>query len=100
MRPGTQDKWDSLRDLVQRMAASSKVSTQPAIYGQLAAADVLRLKGEAPAGLTTGDAVALELAAAEMAQAAAEFVALEKEMDVLRSKNADGSIIALKDNAR
>ncbi|KAF8066365.1 AMY2 [Scenedesmus sp. PABB004] len=94
------DKWEGLRDLVQNMAATTKVSNQPAIYGQLAAADVMRLKGEAPAGLTTGDAVALELAAAEMAQAAAEFVALEKEMDVLRAKGADGGLIALKDTAR
>jgi hypothetical protein len=44
--------------------------------------------------------VALELAAAEMAQAAAVFVALEKEMDKLRAKGADGGIIALKDTAR
>lgn len=49
-----QDKWDGLRDLVQNMASSSKVSNQPAIYGQLAAADVLRLKGEAPAGISQG----------------------------------------------
>lgn len=50
-----QEKWDSLRELVQNMAASTKVSTQPAIYGQLAAADVLRLKVEVqPSGLTTG----------------------------------------------
>lgn len=49
-----QDKWEGLRDLVQNMAASSKVSNQPAIYGQLAAADVLRIKGEAPAGISKG----------------------------------------------
>jgi hypothetical protein len=47
-----------------------------------------------------GDAVALELAAAEMAQAAAEFVALEKEMEKLRLKGADSGIISLKDAAR
>lgn len=47
-----------------------------------------------------GDAVALELAAAEMAQSAAEFVALEKEMDKLKAKGADSAIIALKDTAR
>jgi hypothetical protein len=50
--------------------------------------------------VAAGDAVALELAAAEMAQAAAVFVALEKEMDKLRAKGADGGIIALKDTAR
>lgn len=44
--------------------------------------------------------MALELAAAEMAQAAAVFVALEKEMDKLRAKGADGGVIALKDTAR
>lgn len=50
--------------------------------------------------LCSGDAVALELAAAEMAQAAAMFVALEKEMDKLKAKGADGSVLALKDTAR
>uniref|UniRef100_A0A383VU35 Alpha-amylase n=1 Tax=Tetradesmus obliquus TaxID=3088 RepID=A0A383VU35_TETOB len=94
------ERWDGLRDLVQNMASTTKVSNQPAIYGQLAAADVMRLKGQVQPGLTTGDAVALELAAAEMAQAAAVFVALEKEMDKLRAKGADGGVIALKDTAR
>lgn len=50
--------------------------------------------------LLAGDAIALELAAAEMAQAAAVFVALEKEMDKLKAKGADGSVLALKDTAR
>jgi hypothetical protein len=49
-----QDKWDGLRDLVQNMASTTKVSNQPAIYGQLAAADVMRLKGQVQPGLTTG----------------------------------------------
>jgi hypothetical protein len=51
-----QDKWDGLRDLVQNMASTTKVSNQPAIYGQLAAADVMRLKGQVQPGLTTGAA--------------------------------------------
>jgi hypothetical protein len=42
----------------------------------------------------------LELAAAEMAAAAALFVALEKEIDILRSKGGDVNTIALKDQAR
>lgn len=50
--------------------------------------------------VSAGDAIALELAAAEMAQAAAVFVALEKEMDKLKAKGADGSVLALKDTAR
>ncbi len=52
------------------------------------------------AGITSGDAVMLELAAAEMAQAAALFVALEKEVEVLKVKGADAGVIALKDTAR
>lgn len=51
-------------------------------------------------GITSGDAVMLELAAAEMAQAAALFVALEKEVEVLRVKGAEAGVIALKDTAR
>jgi hypothetical protein len=39
------------------MASTTKVSNQPAIYGQLAAADVMRLKGQVQPGLTTGAAV-------------------------------------------
>jgi hypothetical protein len=42
----------------------------------------------------------LELAAAEMAQAAALFVAVEKEIEVLRAKGAEPNVIALKDTAR
>lgn len=42
----------------------------------------------------------LELAAAEMAQAAALFVALEKEVEVLKAKGAESSVIQLKDTAR
>lgn len=53
-----------------------------------------------PAGITSGDAVMLELAAAEMAQAAALFVALEKEVEVLKAKGAESSVIQLKDTAR
>lgn len=52
------------------------------------------------AGITSGDAVMLELAAAEMAQSAALFVALEKEVEVLKAKGAESSVIQLKDNAR
>jgi hypothetical protein len=44
--------------------------------------------------------VALELTAAEMAQAAAEFVALEKEMEGLKAKGADSGVIAQKEAAR
>jgi hypothetical protein len=42
----------------------------------------------------------LELAAAEMAQAAALFVAMEKEIEVLKAKGGDANVIALKDTAR
>lgn len=54
----------------------------------------------ASAGITSGDAVMLELAAAEMAQAAALFVALEKEVEVLKAKGAEAGVVALKDTAR
>jgi hypothetical protein len=96
----TQDKWDDVRRQVQELAASSQYSNQPAIYGMVAGAEAARLRGDLPAGITSGDAVMLELAAAEMAAAAALFVALEKEIDILRSKGGDVNTIALKDQAR
>lgn len=98
--PPPQDKWASVRDVVQQVAASSNVSTQPAIYGMVAAAEVQRLRGDGASTISGGDAVMLELAAAEMAAAAAELVAREKEMEVLRGQGVDSGVISLKDAAR
>lgn len=96
------DQWDTVKRQVQELTASSQYSNQPAIYGMVAGAEAARLRGEVPGveGITSGDAVMLELAAAEMAQAAALFVALEKEVEVLKVKGAESSVIQLKDNAR
>lgn len=96
------DQWETVKRQVQELTASSQYSNQPAIYGMVAGAEAARLRGEVPGGegITSGDAVMLELAAAEMAQAAALFVALEKEVEVLKAKGSESSVIQLKDNAR
>jgi hypothetical protein len=56
--------------------------------------------GDLAAKLSTADATNLELAAAEMASAAAQFVALEKEMEALQAKKADSGVISVKEAAR
>jgi hypothetical protein len=50
--------WTGVRDIVQNVAASSKVSNQPAIYGMVAAAEVERLRVAVPSALSTGERLA------------------------------------------
>lgn len=80
--------------------ASHTVSCPVPRPAAAAAVPVPRHHHHLAAGITSGDAVMLELAAAEMAQAAALFVALEKEVEVLKAKGSESSLIQLKDNAR
>ena len=71
-------EWEDVRGSVLRMlAGSSSRSSKPAIFGAAPAPDEggpRRPLGSA----REGDAVALEVAAAEMAQAAAALVAIER----------------------
>ena len=74
--PGSE--WEDVRSSVLRtLAGSSSRSSKPAIFGAAPAPDdggSRRPLGSA----REGDAVALEVAAAEMAQAAAALVAIER----------------------
>ena len=56
------------------------LSAPPAIYGVVAEAEVKRLRPLSSGGLDTSGAAALELAAAEMAAAAADLVSVEREV--------------------
>lgn len=73
--------WEGVRGALAALwggVGGGALSTMPAIYGVHAEAEVKRLRP-----LSTGqegDAAALELAAAEMAQAAAQLVAVEREV--------------------
>lgn len=91
-----QERWDTVRSQILSLALSSLRSSKPAIYGVVAAAEVERLRPQA----STNNAAALELAAAELAQAAAEVVTLEREIQELAKKGADSSVIGLKEQAR
>ena len=59
--------------------ATGALSAPPAIYGVVAEAEVRRLR-PLSSGLDVGGAAALELAAAEMAAAAADLVSVEREV--------------------
>eukprot|EP00192_Tetraselmis_astigmatica_P007506 CAMPEP_0117654098 /NCGR_PEP_ID=MMETSP0804-20121206/3558_1 /TAXON_ID=1074897 /ORGANISM="Tetraselmis astigmatica, Strain CCMP880" /LENGTH=714 /DNA_ID=CAMNT_0005460347 /DNA_START=1 /DNA_END=2145 /DNA_ORIENTATION=- len=87
----------SLDPLGSRQSQSS--STMPAIYGMVAAAEVARLR---PLSEKNGNAgPQLELAAAEMSQAAAELVALEREtLELLQDPNVSEDIIRARENQR
>lgn len=73
--------WEGVRGALAALwggVGGGALSTMPAIYGVAAEAEIKRLRP-----LSTGqegDAAALELAAAEMAQAAAKLVAVEREV--------------------
>lgn len=79
--PGEQ--FEEVRSRILTVTATTSRSSFPAIYGMVAAAEVERLKplmGQA----AQNDVDALELAGAEMAIAAAELVAKEREIITLR----------------
>ncbi len=81
-----EDQWEDVSNTVLRMlAGSSYKSSKPAIFGAAPAPDdggPRRPLGSA----REGDAVALEVAAAEMAQAASTLVAIERTIMSLSEK--------------
>ncbi len=87
--------------MIMGMTSATSRSGRPAIYGIVAAAEVERLR---PLSQNTAAAQsevqALELTAAEMAQAAADLVAREREILSLKNKGADNGILAAKETAR
>ena len=79
------DAWDGIRDSVLEMlAASSSKSSKPSIFGAAPAPEDQQRRQLGSA--REGDAVALEVAAAEMAQAAAALVAIERSLMSLTEK--------------
>jgi len=73
-------RWESVTSALTALwgGGSGALSSLPAIYGVAAEAEVKRLRPLSTGA--EGDAAALELAAAEMAQAAAQLVAVEREV--------------------
>ena len=81
-----EDQWEDVRNTVLRMlAGASSKSSKPAIFGAAPAPD-----GGGPrrplGSAREGDAVALEVAAAEMAQSASTLVAIERTIMALSEK--------------
>jgi len=91
-----EDQWENVRNSVTRMlAGASSKSSKPAIFGAAPTPD-----SEGPrrplGSAREGDAVALEVAAAEMAQSASMLVAIERTIMALSEKG----VIALSCHAR
>ncbi|CAL5221418.1 g3605 [Coccomyxa viridis] len=95
-----EDQWEDVSNTVLRMlAGSSYKSSKPAIFGAAPAPDdggPRRPLGSA----REGDAVALEVAAAEMAQAASTLVAIERTIMSLSEKGADTTALVAKETER
>ena len=88
--------WEGVRGALAALwggVGGGALSTMPAIYGVAAEAEVKRLRPLSTGA--KGDAAALELAAAEMAQAAAQLVAVEREVkaaaDLVLAAEAGGA---------
>ena len=81
-----EDQWEDVRNTVLRMLAGvTSKSSKPAIFGAAPVPDdggPRRPLGSA----REGDAVALEVAAAEMAQSASTLVAIERTIMALSQK--------------
>mmetsp|Transcript_26573 Transcript_26573/g.67656 ORF Transcript_26573/g.67656 Transcript_26573/m.67656 type:complete len:709 (-) Transcript_26573:349-2475(-) len=94
-------KFQEVKDLIITMTSSNR-SGRPAIYGIVAAAEVERLRplSNVSDAAAASEVQSLELTAAEMAQAAADLVAREREILNMRSKGADARQLAAKETAR
>lgn len=75
--------FEEVRQKILDVTSNSSRSNKPAIYGIIAAAEVERLRPLAGVGAYS-EVSALELSAAEMAQAAAELVSRERGILALR----------------
>lgn len=93
-----EEQWETLKERIVALTSSSSRSGKPAIYGIVAAAEVSRLRPLTSA--SADEASKLELAAAEMAQAAAHLVDLEREIVGLSTTGADTSQLAVKEAER
>lgn len=72
--------WNAISDQILVFAAASSRSGKPAIYGVAAQAELQRIRPMPDGSNLESDALQLELAAAEMAQAAAALVSIEREI--------------------
>lgn len=90
----------SVRNQIETFTANSSQSSLPAIYGVVAAAEVQRLRPLSTSAASQDDAAKLELAAAEMAQAAAELVTLERAIIAMVKDGADVTELRSKEAGR
>lgn len=93
-----EEHWGLLRDQLLSVLGGSLRSSKPMIFGIPTAEGA----GEAaaPRVASLDDANALENAAAEMAQAAAALVAMEREIVTLAASGADATMLAAKAGER
>ncbi|KAG1659688.1 hypothetical protein FOA52_004327 [Chlamydomonas sp. UWO 241] len=91
--------FPEIRMQLDELTSTSSRSSRPAIYGIVAAAEVERLRPLSGAGMAD-EVATLELAAAEMAQAAAELVATEREILRLRQKGAEAKELGAREALR
>ena len=87
----SESRWPEIKNHISEACSNTNKSSQPAIYGVAAAAEITKLRPMvqemvADEGLSSEQAaevsaVQLELAAAEMARAAAEMVRLERDLN-------------------
>jgi alpha-amylase len=89
-----------VKQQILAMCSNTSRSSKPAIYGIVAAAEVERLRPLSQGDTSHNEVSSLELAAAEMAQAAAELVAKEREILSMRSKGADAKLVTGKEQQR
>lgn len=86
-----EEKWPELETQLLKVLAGSSRSAIPRIFGAEAPSDVAQ-----STVASEGDVSALESAAAEMALAASNLVALERELISLMAQGADQAVLDLK----
>ncbi|KAL3150549.1 Alpha-amylase [Trebouxia sp. C0010 RCD-2024] len=83
--------WEAVKTQLLTLISKSSRSSQPQIFGAAPAAPVQKQRQSA--GQMQGSASALETAAAEMGQAAASLVAIERQIVELTEQGAEASAL-------
>lgn len=91
--------WDRVWNQIETFTAYSAQSSRPAIYGVVAAAEAQRLR-PLTCQKAQDDVSKLEMAAAEMAKAAADLVILERAAAAMVKEGADAAELRSKEAAR
>ncbi|KAI7837097.1 hypothetical protein COHA_009095 [Chlorella ohadii] len=86
------EEWPTLREQLLTALLGSTRSSKPSIFGAVAEADTSTLGSLTSAG----DPDALELAASEMASAAAALVSIERSMLQVTADGGDAAVLASK----